>query len=108
MEDVNALTTTEFHKLFINVVECWPEAAIFVSALLPFHSFDFMLSSFDRYLEQLHIDNKLRILRQHPDLAGKLADERKLTIESAQEQASAGLDKLTPEIKRKLTDLNER
>ena len=35
------------------------------------------------------------VLNAHPDLAGKLAAARKLTSESAAEQASAGLDALT-------------
>ncbi|MET0598134.1 MAG: 2-oxo-4-hydroxy-4-carboxy-5-ureidoimidazoline decarboxylase, partial [Mesorhizobium sp.] len=35
------------------------------------------------------------VLKAHPDLAGKLAAARRLTAESAAEQASAGLDALT-------------
>ncbi|MGR3433897.1 MAG: allantoinase PuuE [Shimia sp.] len=38
---------------------------------------------------------RLDVLRAHPDLAGKLAAARRLTPESAGEQASAGLDALT-------------
>ena len=38
---------------------------------------------------------RLAVLRAHPDLAGKLAQARRLTPESAAEQASAGLDALT-------------
>jgi OHCU decarboxylase len=40
-------------------------------------------------------DERLGVLRAHPDLAGKLASAKRLTAESAQEQASAGLDALT-------------
>ena len=35
--------------------------------------------------------------RAHPDLAGKLAQAGRLTAESTNEQASAGLDRLTDE-----------
>jgi len=38
---------------------------------------------------------RLAVLRAHPDLAGRLAAARRLTPESAAEQAGAGLDALT-------------
>ena len=40
-------------------------------------------------------DERLRVLTAHPDLAGKLAAAKRLTVESTAEQASAGLDALT-------------
>lgn len=40
---------------------------------------------------------QLRLLRAHPDLAGRLAVGGALTAESSAEQASAGLDSCTPE-----------
>ncbi|XP_055639707.1 2-oxo-4-hydroxy-4-carboxy-5-ureidoimidazoline decarboxylase-like [Toxorhynchites rutilus septentrionalis] len=107
LEQLNALAPTEFHKIFENVVECWPEAAIFCSAMLPFKSFDAMILMFENYLQKLNNDNKLRILRLHPDLAGKLLDTHELTDESSFEQSSVGLDKLSLEDKEKLTSLNE-
>ncbi|MDW6024952.1 allantoinase PuuE [Mesorhizobium sp. BAC0120] len=40
---------------------------------------------------------RLGVLNAHPDLAGRLATAKRLTPESAKEQASAGLDALTDE-----------
>ncbi len=40
-------------------------------------------------------DARLEVLKAHPDLAGKLAAAKRLTAESTNEQASAGLDALT-------------
>ena len=40
-------------------------------------------------------EERLGVLRAHPDLAGKLAAAKRLTEESTAEQASAGLDALT-------------
>ena len=40
-------------------------------------------------------DARLSVLTAHPDLAGKLAAAKRLTDESSNEQASAGLDMLT-------------
>ncbi|TNF58023.1 MAG: allantoinase PuuE [Rhodobacteraceae bacterium] len=49
---------------------------------------------------------RLRVLRAHPDLAGKLAQARRLTAESTSEQASAGLDALTDDERDAFTRLN--
>jgi OHCU decarboxylase len=47
------------------------------------------------------------LILSHPDLAGKLAAARMLTPESTHEQASAGLDQLTPDEKSRFTALND-
>ncbi len=49
---------------------------------------------------------RLQVLKAHPDLAGKLAAAKRLTPESAAEQASAGLDALTEEEHETFTRLN--
>jgi 2-oxo-4-hydroxy-4-carboxy-5-ureidoimidazoline decarboxylase len=51
---------------------------------------------------------KEEVLRRHPDLAGHLADEGKLTKQSLREQESAGLYKLTPDEKAQINHLNVR
>ncbi|MEO4000529.1 allantoinase PuuE [Mesorhizobium sp. CAU 1732] len=51
-------------------------------------------------------DERLGVLRAHPDLAGKLAQAKRLTPESSAEQASAGLDALTDEERETFTRLN--
>lgn len=51
-------------------------------------------------------DEKLDVLRAHPDLAGKLATAKRLTNESTAEQASAGLDALTDNERETFTKLN--
>jgi len=42
-------------------------------------------------------ERQLALIRAHPDLAGRLAEQRALTAESNREQASAGLDRLGAE-----------
>lgn len=42
-------------------------------------------------------ERQLALIRAHPDLAGRLAQQNKLTAESTREQASAGLNQLTAE-----------
>ncbi len=52
-------------------------------------------------------DERLGVLRAHPDLAGKLAAAKRLTPESAAEQAGAGLDALTDAERASFTALND-
>ena len=49
---------------------------------------------------------RLGVLNAHPDLAGKLAQAKRLTAESTAEQASAGLDALTDDERAAFTKLN--
>ncbi|MFN3276730.1 MAG: 2-oxo-4-hydroxy-4-carboxy-5-ureidoimidazoline decarboxylase, partial [Paracoccus sp. (in: a-proteobacteria)] len=52
-------------------------------------------------------EERLGVLRAHPDLAGKLAQARRLTADSTAEQASAGLDALTDAERATFTRLND-
>ncbi|TAA58905.1 2-oxo-4-hydroxy-4-carboxy-5-ureidoimidazoline decarboxylase [Shinella sp. JR1-6] len=49
---------------------------------------------------------QLGVLRAHPDLAGKLAIAGELTEDSRNEQAGAGLDRLSPADHARFTELN--
>jgi chitin deacetylase len=51
-------------------------------------------------------EERLAVLRAHPDLAGKLAQARRLTPESTAEQASAALDAVTDEERATFQRLN--
>ena len=59
-------------------------------------------SSGDRHADLMTVvheataEEQLALIRAHPELAGKAAIDRRLTDASAAEQASAGLDRLTP------------
>lgn len=53
-------------------------------------------------------DARLALLRAHPELAGRLAMGGNLTADSTAEQASAGLDRCTPEEFAEFHALNER
>jgi OHCU decarboxylase len=52
-------------------------------------------------------DRQKAFLDLHPDLAGKIAAAGELTPESASEQGSAGLDRLTSDERARFTALNE-
>ena len=62
------------------------------------------MSSIPFFLAQDASDEeKLALLCAHPDLAGRAAMAGDLTAESTEEQAKAGLDKLSPEEMAKFT-----
>ena len=69
-------------------------------------------SSGDRHADLMAVvtdasdDERLALIRAHPELAGKAAIDRTLTDASAAEQASAGLDRLTPGEFARFHDLN--
>jgi OHCU decarboxylase len=52
-------------------------------------------------------EQKHALVMAHPDLAGKLAAARLLTVDSTGEQVAAGLDHLTADEKSRFTALNE-
>ncbi len=53
-------------------------------------------------------ERQLALIRAHPDLAGKLAVAGTLTAESTTEQASAGLDRCTPDEFQRFQTYNNR
>jgi 2-oxo-4-hydroxy-4-carboxy-5-ureidoimidazoline decarboxylase len=53
------------------------------------------------------VEEQLALIRAHPELAGKAAIDGSLTQASAAEQASAGLDRLTPQEFAQLHALNQ-
>ncbi len=65
-----------------------------------------LLNALSRVFRSASEDERLGVLTAHPDLAGKLAQAKRLTQESTSEQASAGLDALTDEERDTFTRLN--
>lgn len=107
-EDVNKLTSIDFVRIFKNVVELWPKAAETVFDKHPFANRSELIAHFTDYLQNLNANNKVSVLQSHPDLAGKLLDENKLSNESADEQFSAGLNQLTVKQSLQMLELNTK
>lgn len=61
----------------------------------PFGSVDDLHAALEAAMREASRERQLELIRAHPELAGRKADERALTPESSHEQASAGLDRLT-------------
>ncbi|MEQ1648123.1 MAG: allantoinase PuuE [Hyphomicrobiaceae bacterium] len=60
-----------------------------------------------REMRALSNSDKLQLINAHPDLAGRLALAKQLTVDSTSEQSSAGLDSLTDQERLKFTTLND-
>ncbi len=58
-------------------------------------------------LRQADEQRKLALIKAHPDLAGRLAEAKRLTADSTKEQAGAGLDNLTDEERARFMELND-
>jgi OHCU decarboxylase len=73
----------------------------------PFRNLSEMHAAFVRTVREAPFDRRLGLIQAHPDLAGKATIAGGLTPESTREQASAGLDRLSPEEYEAFTRLND-
>ena len=96
LTNLNALSETEFVRLFGPVLEHSPSYALTVAAGRPYTSAEAVAAAFVQAARQGGPEAQLALIRAHPDLAGKAAMSGGVTAESASEQASAGLARLTP------------
>lgn len=64
-------------------------------------------SALARMFRSASPEERLSVLTAHPDLAGKLAEAKRLTADSTAEQASAGLDSLTDAERTEFARLND-
>ena len=106
MNEVNALSETEFLAMFGSVYEHSAWVAEAVVAKRPFPDKAALLDAMDHVVRSASAEEKLKLLRAHPELAGKAAIDGTLTTASQAEQASAGLDRMLREEFQELTTLN--
>lgn len=79
--------------------ETWPNK--------PFASAEALHAALCATMRAAPRERQLALIRAHPDLAGRLAQQRRLTADSTREQASAGLDRLTDAELAEFTRQNE-
>ena len=105
------MTQEDFMDVFGGVYEHTPWIAEAVYAAGLTGSQDTVAGLHDSlrtHVDEADDEKKLALLRAHPDLAGKLAISGELTADSTSEQASAQLDKCTPEEFAEFQSLNDR
>ncbi|RZC37557.1 2-oxo-4-hydroxy-4-carboxy-5-ureidoimidazoline decarboxylase, partial [Asbolus verrucosus] len=108
IQEVNNIISEHFIKIFGNVVEHYPAAAIGILKNRPFHNAKDISAAINNFLDKLSFREKQNVLRLYPDLVAKLADLSKFMLHIEQYQRISGADLLTIEDKQKLGQLNKR
>jgi OHCU decarboxylase len=97
MAELNGLGAAQFVAVVGPVFEHSPWIAEGTAQRRPFASGEQLLAALCDTVRNASDEQKLELIRAHPDLVGRMALAGNLTAASAREQAAAGLDQLTPE-----------
>jgi len=103
---INKLPKSEFIKVFANIFENTRWIAEELYNQKPFNDFEELSSKILNIFETTTKEKKLKILKDHPDLANK-AKISLLTPDSLKEQTNAGLDQCTEEEFNEFKKLND-
>jgi 2-oxo-4-hydroxy-4-carboxy-5-ureidoimidazoline decarboxylase len=96
LAQLNSLSGAEFVSLIGPVFEHSPWIAEITWTRRPFRTVAELHQVLCAIVLAAGEEKQLALIRAHPDLVGRLAQAGQLTPESSREQASAGLDQLTP------------
>lgn len=102
LEQINNMTADEFVAAYGGIFEHSPWVASRAWHHRPFHTLNHLRAALDREVQKATYDEQLTLIRAHPDLGTRA----KVSTESANEQAGAGLDRLTMEEYQALQELN--
>ncbi|MDQ4063884.1 MAG: 2-oxo-4-hydroxy-4-carboxy-5-ureidoimidazoline decarboxylase [Actinomycetota bacterium] len=108
LQELNTLNESEFVTLIGPIFEASPWIAKRTWPNRPFHDLDSLHDSLCRSMHRAREQEKLALIRAHPDLAGRAARQGSLTPESTAEQAGAGLDRLTDEELASFSRMNQK
>lgn len=93
---IGASGREDFVRRFGHVAEGSPWVAEEAWGRGPFADRRAVAAAFGDVIREAPADRQLALIIAHPELAGRAAEAGELTPESTGEQASAGLDRLTP------------
>jgi 2-oxo-4-hydroxy-4-carboxy-5-ureidoimidazoline decarboxylase len=106
LETINAMDQATFVETFGGIFENSPWVAEQGWTAHPFDSIDNVHQEMYAVIANAPRDDQVAFLNQHPELAGKEAQAGTMTANSVAEQASAGLNALTPKEMQILADGN--
>ena len=107
IQQVNNSDLARFVELLGDIFEHSPWVAERAYLLQPFASRDELHRVMVKAVRQASRDERLKLLRQHPELAGREAAQDTLTKASKSEQAGAGLDHCSEDELKRLKHLNQ-
>lgn len=102
--ELNALDRQEFTRLLASIFEHSPWVPARTASKRPFADRNELYATLCETIMKASDDEKLSLIRAHPDLVGR----EFLTPESKSEQASAGLGELSPEELQRFHEYNAR
>jgi len=106
MAPINAMDRAAFVQKFGGIFENSPWVAEKAWDKRPFATLDDLHGAMVAVAKTAPATQQLALLQSHPDLAGKEAQAGNMTASSVAEQASAGLNALSPAEMSELTGLN--
>lgn len=106
LHELNDCTPAQFCTWLGDVYEHSPWVAQGAVSLRPFASLTALKRALQGVVADATTEQKLALIRAHPELAGKVAIARTLSAESTAEQAAVGLDQCTAEEFARLQQLN--
>jgi 2-oxo-4-hydroxy-4-carboxy-5-ureidoimidazoline decarboxylase len=107
LEDLNKADRATFMAALGNLFEHSPWVAEETWPKRPFAAAEALHTALCATMRAAPMEQQLALIRAHPDLAGRLGRGEKLTVESALEQAGAGLKHVTESELAEFTRLND-
>ena len=106
LAQLNAADTESFVRMLDGTYEHSPWIAERAATARPFKSLAQLKHALARVVREATLDERLSLIRAHPELAGKAMVARTLTAESTDEQSRAGLTHCSAEEFAQLQQLN--
>jgi len=106
LAELNALPAEDFVEGVGAIFEHSPWIAREAAERRPVKSADGLLEIVQQIVENSPPEKILELIRSHPDLAGRIAQQGQLTTESKTEQAAAGLTQIDSAMRRRIGELN--
>ncbi|SOZ15641.1 conserved hypothetical protein, COG3195 [Cupriavidus taiwanensis] len=103
---LNTMPVAEFVQVLGGIYEHSPWFAETAAAQRPFADGATLAQALRQAVDEAGEAAQLKLVRAHPELAGKAAVRGELTAESTREQSGAGLNQCTPEEFDRLQSLN--
>ena len=97
LEQVNRASPAEFVALLEGTYEHSPWVAELAASQRPFATLAALKQALAKSVRDIGREAQLKLIRAHPELAGKAMVSKTLTAESTNEQGKAGLTDCTPE-----------
>jgi 2-oxo-4-hydroxy-4-carboxy-5-ureidoimidazoline decarboxylase len=105
--DLSAMSREQFLAALGFLLEHSPWIVEAAWARRPFADRDDLHARLVAVVREAPLERQVALIQAHPDLAGRAAIAGELTAASTREQASAGLDRLSPEEYRRFHALND-